>query len=162
LNATPAFIDSVNADPDVSIVVHVGDIHSGANYCTRAYDQTIADLWASFDDPLVYTPGDNEWSDCHKAGEGGGTYNKTTQQIDYVVDSQGNPVDYEKGDPLKNLALVRSLFFPTPGQTLGGGTLDLISQAQAFDKAHPSDGSYVENVMFERKDVLFVTLNIPG
>ena len=26
--ATPAFIANVNADPDVSLVVHVGDIHS--------------------------------------------------------------------------------------------------------------------------------------
>ena len=30
--ATPAFIDSVNADPDVRTVVHVGDIHSGKQF----------------------------------------------------------------------------------------------------------------------------------
>ena len=35
LKATPAFIDNVNADPDVSIVLHVGDIHSGKQYCTE-------------------------------------------------------------------------------------------------------------------------------
>ena len=34
--ATPAFIDAVNADPEVSAVVHVGDIHSGKQYCTEA------------------------------------------------------------------------------------------------------------------------------
>src|SRR5262249_38907700 len=95
-------------------------------------------------------------------GEGGGAYNAATQQIDYVVNSNGDPVDYAKGDPLANLALVRSRFFPTPGQTLGGGKLSVVSQAQAYDRAHPSDANYVENVMFERKDVVCVTLNLPG
>ena len=40
--ATPAFIDSVNADPKVDLVLHVGDIHSGKQYCTQAYDQRSA------------------------------------------------------------------------------------------------------------------------
>ena len=74
-DATPAFIRAVNADKAVSAVLHVGDIHSGSQYCTQAYDQQIADLWAGFADPLVYTPGDNEWTDCHKKKEGGGAYN---------------------------------------------------------------------------------------
>ncbi len=113
-DATPAFIDAVNADPDVSTVVHVGDIHSGKQYCTEAYDRQIADLWSHFADPMVYTPGDNEWTDCHKPGEGGGTYNKTTGQITYVKDAQGNPVDYAGGNPVANLDLVRSIFFPQP------------------------------------------------
>src|SRR5262245_50146645 len=65
--ATPAFIGSVNADPDVSRVVHVGDIHSGKQFCTEAYDWSVAGLWLKYKDPVVYTPGDNEWTDCHKA-----------------------------------------------------------------------------------------------
>ena len=44
-DATPAFIDSVNADPDVDLVLHVGDIHSGKQFCTQAYDQSVFDLW---------------------------------------------------------------------------------------------------------------------
>src|SRR5512144_106234 len=42
--ATPAFIDSINADSKVDLVLHVGDIHSGKQYCTEAYDRTIYDL----------------------------------------------------------------------------------------------------------------------
>src|SRR5262245_54097918 len=64
-DATPAFIDSINADPDVRLVMHVGDIHSGKQYCTQDYDQSIYDLWTRFEDPLVYTPGDNETVDCN-------------------------------------------------------------------------------------------------
>jgi hypothetical protein len=92
--------------------MHVGDIHSGKQDCTEAYDRTIFELWKRFDDPLVYTPGDNEWSDCHKAAEGGGTYDPKTGQIAYVLDAAGNPVDYANGDPIANLELVRSIFFP--------------------------------------------------
>src|SRR5262245_53131847 len=49
LEATPAFIDSINADPDVSLVLHVGDIHSGKQYCTEAYDRQVFNLWKAFE-----------------------------------------------------------------------------------------------------------------
>ena len=62
-----AFIDTINQDSSVSEVIHVGDIHSGKQACTSDYDNDIAALWHDFQKPLVYTPGDNEWTDCHKA-----------------------------------------------------------------------------------------------
>jgi len=161
-DATPAFVDSINSDPKVDLVVHVGDIHSGKQFCTRAYDELVFGLWSAYKDPLVYTPGDNEWADCHKAAEGGGSYNKATGAIGYVVGADGQPVDYANGDPIANLELVRSLFFATPGVTLGGRNKQLLSQAQNFDPAHPSDSKYVENVMWEQSGVVFVTLNVPG
>jgi hypothetical protein len=152
----------VNADPAVSAVLHVGDIHSGSQFCTQTYDQQVADLWSAFADPLVYTPGDNEWTDCHKKKEGGGVFNPATGQIDYVTGADGNLVDYAGGNPVDNLALVRSIFFPTPGVTLGSGRLRVLSQAQVDNKAHPTDGQYVENVMWVRDGVLFVAVNVPG
>jgi hypothetical protein len=160
--ATPAFIDSINADRSINFVAHVGDIHSGKQFCTQAYDESIANLWQAYQKPLVYTPGDNEWSDCHKAGEGGGTYDPTTGQIKFVKDpATGQPVDYAGGNPAANLDLVRSIFFPQPGRTLGT-SMRVLSQAQLFDRAHPSDAKFVENVMFDRAGTLFVTLNLPG
>jgi len=161
-DATAAFIASINADPKVDLVLHVGDIHSGKQYCTEAYDRTIYDLWTLFRDPLIYTPGDNEWSDCHKTAEGGGAYNQNTQQIDYVRDANGNLVDYAGGDPIANLELIRSIFFSTPGYSLGGRKKRVVTQALAFDPAYPSDANYVENVVWEQSKVLFVTLNLPG
>jgi hypothetical protein len=161
--ATPAFIDSVNADPDVRSVVHLGDIHSGKQYCTRSYDESIAALWTRFADPLVYTPGDNEWTDCHKKAEGGGSYDPATGQIIYVTDpGTGAPVDYASGNPLANLQLIRSIFFAHPGHALGGGQLRVLSQAQVPDPAHPGDQQYVENVMWLTHGTLFVTINVPG
>jgi hypothetical protein len=159
--ASPAFIDSINNDPDVSLVLHVGDIHSGKQFCTLAYDQSIYDLWTRFQDPLVYTPGDNEWTDCHKTGEGGGAYSATLGQIVYKTDPSGNLIDYQGGDPLANLALVRSIFFSNPGVTLGKSKY-VLSQAYGYDRRFPADAAYVENVLWIQSGVLFVTVNIPG
>ena len=161
-DATPAFVQSVNSDPDVDLVAHMGDIHSGKQFCTQAYDQSIYDLWTQYAKPVVYTPGDNEWADCHKKAEGGGTYDSSTGQITYVTDANGQPVDYAKGNPTANLDLVRSIFFPSPGRTLGQASMPVQSQAQLIDPAHPEDQQYVENVMWVRRGVVFVTMNIPG
>lgn len=161
LEATPAFIQSINADPDVSLVMHVGDIHSGKQYCTADYDLQVFDLWKAFQDPLVYTPGDNEWTDCHKVAEGGGSYDATSGQIKYVLDAGGSPVDYANGNPVENLELVRSIFFANPGETLGKKK-HVLSQAQFFSPKHRSDRKFVENVLFEAEQVLFVTINLPG
>jgi hypothetical protein len=161
-NGTPAFIASINADPDVSLVIHVGDIHSGKQFCTEAYDRQIFGLWSAFQDSLVYTPGDNEWADCHKVAEGGGLYNAATDSIAYQLDAAGNPVDYAKGDPIANLDLVRSIFFATPGATVGMAGKRVVSQKTYFDAAHPTDANYVENVMWQDAQTLFVTINLPG
>src|SRR3954447_11299032 len=161
-DATPAFIAAVNADKAVSTILHVGDIHSGSQFCTQAYDQQIADLWTGFADPMVYTPGDNEWADCHKKKEGGGAFNATTGQIDFVTNSDGGLTDYAGGNPVDNLGLVRSIFFPRPGGTLGSGRLQVLSQAQVDNRSHPTDGQYVENVLWQREGVLFVSVNVPG
>src|SRR5947208_198909 len=123
---TLAFIESINNDPKVDLVLHVGDIHSGKQFCTEAYDRTFFDLWTAFKNPLIYTPGDNEWTDCHKAGEGG-----------HVHDAAGNPVDYADGDPIANLDLVRSIFFASPGYSLGGRKKQLLTQALNYDPAGP-------------------------
>lgn len=90
----PKDIDDLNADRDVDRVVHVGDIKNGSSQCTDAY---FAQIRAQFDrlaDPLVYTPGDNEWTDCHRPNNG--AY-----------------------DPLERLARIRAVFFDRPGRTLG-------------------------------------------
>jgi hypothetical protein len=160
LALTPAFIASVNSDPDVSRVLHVGDIHSGSDHCYQSYNQTVFDVWAGtdttysgagFQDPLVYTPGDNEWTDCNKAKEGGGTGGDS-----YYDTSQSGHLP---GDPLDNLAIVRSLFFPVAGQTLGANPAQVTSQAQVGPKKYRS---FVENVRWEQDGIMFVTVNLPG
>ncbi len=138
IDGAASFIAQVNADPDVELALHVGDIHSGSQPCNAAYNQSIFNFFQTFADPLVYTPGDNEWCDCQKVKE------------------------LSSGAPLEELSKVRALFFANPGKTLGGVQKLVLSQANAFDVAHPEDAAYVENVMWEQANVLFATFNIPG
>ncbi len=149
-DSAPLLIESVNNDPKVSLVMHVGDIHSGSMPCTGAFltptpatsvptwNQDIYNLFEQFKDPFVYTPGDNEWTDCHKTKE------------------------FTSGAPLNELRAVRNLFFGAPGYTLGGRKKQVISQQAAFDRNHGTDAQFVENVMWQESQVLFVTLNVPG
>jgi hypothetical protein len=144
-DATPAFIAGINADPQVGAVVHIGDLHSGSETCTQAYDEGLAQMWTAFEDPVHYTPGDNEWSDCQKAKQ-----------------HPEAPDAYHKGDPIANLALVRQLYFPQPSLTLGQNKSGVLSQAAAYDHRHPTDQKYVENTIWQQSGVVFVTINVPG
>ena len=58
-------------------------------------------------------------------------------QIDYVLDGNGQPADYAKGDPLANLDLIRVIFFSVPGQSLGGRKKHVLIAGAAFDPALP-------------------------
>ena len=150
LDNAPLLINSINSDNRVSLVLHVGDIHSGSMVCTSAdilppiaasnpgWNQKIYFQFQQINKPVVYTPGDNEWTDCHKTKE------------------------KNSGDPLKELASVRSLFFAKPGVTLGLNEKEVWSQAKYFDPAYPADAQFVENVMWKDGDTVFVTLNMPG
>jgi hypothetical protein len=100
----PKAIAQINADPAVQWVDHLGDIKNGSSVCSDQYFQLIKSDFDQFKDPLVYTVGDNEWTDCHRANNG--AYN-----------------------PLERLAKVRQIFFPVPGRTLGQRTATVRSQA---------------------------------
>jgi hypothetical protein len=67
LNELTQLVDQVNRDPHVDLVTHLGDTKSGSTKCTDEWNELILSVFQSFRDPLVYTPGDNEWTDCHRA-----------------------------------------------------------------------------------------------
>ncbi|MFD1658776.1 hypothetical protein ACFSL4_11285 [Streptomyces caeni] len=101
----PADIRQINADPDVQFVDHLGDIKNGSSVCSDDYFKMIKSDFDMFKDPLVYTVGDNEWTDCHRPNNG--PYN-----------------------PLERLAEIRKVFFPSPGRTLGQHSVPVASQAE--------------------------------
>ena len=146
LAATPLLLASINGDAAVRFVLHLGDIQSAGTPCTGSgltpkpsranprWSLAIFRIFERFEAPLIYTPGDNEWTDCHR----------------------------HSGAPLKELAALRARFFPTPGSTLGRRKMTVTSQAQAFDPAHPTDAQFVENVSWEAAGVVFATVHVPG
>lgn len=65
----PAMVDEVNADPDVRLVVHLGDIRDKQR-CTDDYFRGVKAQFDRFGDPLVFTFGDNDWADCTRVTNG--------------------------------------------------------------------------------------------
>jgi len=131
----PSLIALINGDPKVDLVAHLGDIKAGSSSpCTDEYFAVVRGLFDTFKDPFIYTPGDNEWTDCHVAGKNNGLYT-----------------------PTERLAAVRTVFYPEAGQSLGGRKKQVLSQA-----SDAANSTYVENVMWMESQVVFATFNVPG
>ncbi|MEO7752258.1 MAG: metallophosphoesterase family protein [Terracoccus sp.] len=103
--AFPGWIEQINAAKP-KMTFHVGDIKNGSTRCDNDYYTLIRADVDRFRAPFIYTPGDNEWTDCHRANNG--SY-----------------------DPLERLAFDRSVFFDRPGRTLGRQSVAVASQAAA-------------------------------
>lgn len=131
----PRLIAQINGDPAVSLVIHLGDIEAGSGTgCLDSYFKSIKDFFDTFEDPFVYTPGDNEWVDCHQ----------------YIKHNGLNT-------PTERLQALRKLFFPIPGQTLGANPRHVATQA-----SDPDNSDYVENVTWTQGNVVFAVANIQG
>jgi hypothetical protein len=118
---------SINADPDVELVAHTGDFKGGSDLCSDSAFQSTFASFQTLSDPFWYTPGDNDWTDCHR-------------------NSNGN------FQPANRLAKVRSLYFSSPGQTTGGSPMAVTTQANSSVVA---DQVLVENTYFNKKCVTF-------
>ncbi|MFG1705048.1 metallophosphoesterase [Nonomuraea sp. M3C6] len=130
--AFPRLVESIDADSGVRFVLHAGDVKNGSTTCDDARFNTLAGLLSTFDDPFVLTPGDNEWTDCHRTAAGG-----------YL--------------PTERLAAVRRVFYPVAGRTLGEHPMGVRTQAR--DRRHRD---YRENVLFTRARVVFATVHVVG
>ena len=94
----------LNATSPLAFVVHVGDL--GSTFVGSCRDNFWARRFAQFQasvHPFIYTPGDNEWTDCHAKSAGA-------------------------FDPLERLAALRAMFFQG-GQSLGKRRIALIRQS---------------------------------
>ena len=132
LAAFPKLVSAVNGDPDVRLTLHLGDIKDGASVCSDTYFDAMRVNLDSFEDPLVVTPGDNEWTDCHRPAAGG-----------YI--------------PTERLARFRSVFYPNPSKSLGVRRKSLKTQADM-----PGFETFVENRRWTANEVVFATVHVVG
>lgn len=93
----------------LAFIAHDGDIKSGSSACADDVYQKELKRFEDSENPLVYTPGDNEWTDCHRLP---------------------NPSP-EEADPLNRLDLVRRTFFTTDA-SLGQKTIPLTRQSDDY------------------------------
>lgn len=115
-----------------AFTIHIGDIKNGSSRCDDSHFELIRGMFATFAQPLVYTPGDNDWTDCHRDNNGG-------------------------YDPLERLARLREMFYPSPGMSLGRSPMPLDTQS-----ADPKFAKFVENTRWEKSGVHFATIHVIG
>jgi hypothetical protein len=125
-------VDEINQRRDIRWVIHTGDIKSGGTECSDELFYDRLDRYNQFKRPFIYTPGDNEWTDCHRVKAG----------------------EYQ---PLERLEKLREVFFADPGRTIGGRAMRVESQAHVggFEE-------FPENVRWEKEDVLFAAIHVVG
>ena len=116
-----------------AFTLHMGDIKSGSLPCSDAVLKQALDQIQTFAGALVYTIGDNEWTDCHRAAAGG-------------------------FNPRERLAKLREMFFATPDKSLGKAPIAVESQSRAM----PDYATYVENARFEKNGVRFISVHVVG
>jgi hypothetical protein len=133
----PNDVAEINADPQVELTMHLGDIKSGSTECTTEYFEQIRSDFDQFRMPFVLTPGDNEWTDCHRANNGG------YWPAGPVLNGDPRPARLEE---------IHRIFFDRPGWTLGRHPMPVATQG----------GQYVENVMWSAAGVQFGDLSVPG
>ena len=126
-----ALIERINRTKAV-FSIHIGDFKSGSSACSDEEFGRQLLHFGLFDAPLIYTPGDNEWTDCHRASNG-------------------------SHDPLERLSMLRSMFFPA-SRSLGRRPLAVQSQASEG----PAQAKFVENLRWQHQDVLFATVHVVG
>jgi hypothetical protein len=86
-----------------AFTIHVGDIKGGASPCTDDSFRYVRNGFDRVEGALVYTPGDNEWTDCHRGKAGG-------------------------WNPLERLRKIREMFVEK-GTSLGRKPLSVLQQA---------------------------------
>ncbi|BCX80633.1 hypothetical protein MIT9_P0207 [Methylomarinovum caldicuralii] len=125
-------VENVNRDPRVKFVLHTGDIKGGGERCDDERILARFRQYQQFTRAFVYTPGDNEWTDCHRVSNG--SFN-----------------------PLERLAFLRQVFFSDPDRSSGGHPIFVHSQARM-----PGFETFIENVWFQRAGVVFGTVHVVG
>jgi len=128
----PDLVDSVDRDRAVRRVIHLGDIKSGSSTCTDERFRSVVALYETFDDPFLITPGDNDWTDCHRANNGA-------------------------FDPLDRLDALREVAYPVPGLSLGERSARV--RTQADDRRH---SEFVENQLWRQREVVFSLVHVVG
>ncbi len=139
----PNLIADMNASK-LSFSVHDGDLKAGSGIAGSATPTTCSDALYqqglgylnALDAPAMFTPGDNDWTDCDRPANGG--FNSLER------------LDYE-----------RKLYFSTP---LSFGRHQLVQEVQRDPTCLGVGGptACVENRRWTVKDVVYATINVQG
>lgn len=128
-------ITDINASRNVRLVLHTGDVKQGSERCDDAVFIKRFNQYQKFDDAFIVTPGDNDWTDCHRTNNGS-----------YL--------------PTERLAKFREIFYPAIGRSTGKRPAALLSQAAA--PGHAAHSAYVENTLWQFAGATMAMLHVVG
>jgi hypothetical protein len=129
----PNLIADMNAQ-NLAFTVHDGDLKAGSGPCPDSLYSDALTRFNSLDAPAIFTPGDNDWTDCDRDP----TYNS-----------------------LERLDRERLVFFSTP-DTLGGHPFLQDVQSSPLCLGFGGPTPCVENRRWNAGRVTYATLNIQG
>ncbi|MFT6750785.1 MAG: hypothetical protein ACJA2O_000965 [Candidatus Azotimanducaceae bacterium] len=157
-----ALIKKINAvKPAFSI--HVGDTWGGV-HCSEENHRWVLEWFQKYDQPIIYTPGDNEWTDCRKKSLLD-AYKKMLaktaspeelMQLQKTRQFNNAFAGDEYEDSLKSLQLIRKVFFSEP-MSLGKKKMPV--HQQSLD---PEFKDFAENLSWQKSGVHFATISVPG
>jgi hypothetical protein len=134
----------------ISFIAHSGDFKGGSDSCDDTNVNQIHTWYNAANVPVWYTPGDNDWTDCHRNSNG--TNVPTASNPAAGNATAAGSVSY---DPLSRLSKVRSIYFdPNPHQTNTGGGTPITLNTQK-DSTVAAEQAYEENTYFNRDCVTF-------
>jgi hypothetical protein len=114
----------------LAFVIHVGDLFWRP--CSDAMYRRTRGWFEASRHPVIYTPGDNEWTDCWERATG-------------------------RYRPRERLARLRQLFFDHPARSFGRRPIPLAVQGGAGP-----DSEFVENARWRHRGVVFATVHVVG
>src|SRR5918999_999921 len=135
---------------EVHFVVHVGDFKPGTTVpCT---DELLRGRKAQLDasrHPLIYTPGDNDWTDCHNPKAGGFVPEERLSALRRIFFADRPSLGRRK------LELERQPQFPENARWRRGGvvflTLHIVGSNNNLDNAEEYRGRMAANVAWMRE-----------
>ncbi|MBX9774510.1 MAG: hypothetical protein K2Y71_08855 [Xanthobacteraceae bacterium] len=122
----------ISKEPSMAFVAHVGDLSRPVRSCGEETLKLRLSQFNALPQPVIFTPGDNDWTDCH--------------------DQQG----VKGGDPLAALDRLRTMFFAGE-DSLGKRKMRVTRQSQSSQYA-----KFRENARWDIGGITFVTLHITG
>lgn len=131
-----------------AFTVHVGDTKKGDDPPTDAFLEQVKTWFNSLRNPVIYTPGDNEWTDVHRAVPAPVSA-LATNRYQTVVENG-------RADPLVWLQKIRTTYFASE-RSLGQAPMEL--ETQRRDPAH---AKFVENARWSHLNVTFATVHVVG
>lgn len=125
-------IETINARSP-AFTVHIGDTKSGGTPCDDAMLNQQLTYMNSFNSATFYTPGDNEWTDCHRKNAG-------------------------QFDPLDRLEFLRKNYYADLTKSLGKAPIAVESQPTVM----PEFAKFVENRRFLKDGVMIMSAHVVG